>query len=268
MLHSHLVPVLTASAIIFAISSMPNIADAGEPYSNNAYDNISSMLTFSPMQAGADGNTGLTLPNVTFLSNQSEIDLFYKIYGFMNFAMSNSSMGIPNNIQGTQVGSTVYVAWQSNIAGKNHVFLSVSYQGGVFTTPVELTPPDAGNATHLQLKALGPQVSLVWQDDNNVTGVSSIYGALSFDGGIHFVVNKLNSGNTNATDPVLASPVWAFWKQEVDPNSRGDPCGGGGPGPGPGPFPDSSLSGSVSNSTSLSSIQPSELPDVVCGHWW
>lgn len=264
MLYSRLVPVLTQSAIIFVITSMPNIAAAEEPYSNNAYDNISSMLAFSPMQAGAYSNTGLTSPNVTFLSNQSEIDLFYKIYGFMNFALSNSSMGIPNNIQATQVGSTIYVAWQSNIAGNNHVFLSVSYQKDVFATPVELTPPDAGNATHLQLKALGPQVSLVWQDDNNVTGVSSIYGALSFDSGEHFAVNKLNAGNTNATDPVLASPVWAFWKQEIDPNNQGDPCGGGGPGP----FPDSSLSGSVGNSTSLSSIQPSELPDVVCAHWW
>jgi hypothetical protein len=246
---------------------MPNIAMAEGPYPSNIYDSSSSVLTFSPMQAGAYDNTGLRPPNVIFLSNQSEIDLFYKIYGFMNFALSNSSMGMPDNIQATQVGNIIYVAWQGNIAGKNHVFLSVSYQTDVFTPPVELTPPDAGNATHLQMKASGPQVSLVWQDDNNVTGVSSIYGALSFDSGIHFIVNKLNTGNTNATDPVLASPVWAFWKQDVDPNGRGDPCGGGGGG-GPGPFPDSSLNSSLSNSTSLSSIQPSKPPDVVCSHWW
>jgi hypothetical protein len=83
--------------------------------------------------------------------------------------------------------------------------------------------------------------------------------------GSHFVVNKLSVGNTSATDPLLLSPIFAFWKQEVDPDNPGDPCGGGGPGPGP--YPDLSLSGSVNNSTS-SSIDPEDPPTVVCAHWW
>jgi hypothetical protein len=268
MRHVSLSLVFTISPIILAITTLPNIAIAQESYSNDAYDNNNiSVLSSSPMQSGAFDNTGLKLPYVIFLSNQSEIDLFYKIYGFMNFAIGNSSMGIPDNIQASQVHSTIYVAWQSNIAGKNHVFLSISYNAGhSFTMPVELTPPNAGNATSLQLKAAGPLVSLIWQNDDNVTGISNIYGALSFDMGSHLVVNKLSAGNTNATEPVLSSPVFAFWKQVVDPNNSGDPCGGGGPGPGP--YPDQSFSGSVGNSTSLASFDPEEPPIVLCAHWW
>jgi hypothetical protein len=265
MRHLHLFLVLAISPIILTVTIMPNIAIAQESYSNDAYDNNISVLSSSLMQSEGLDITGLKLPNVIFLSNQSEIDLFYKIYGFMNSAIGNSSMGVPDNIQASQVRSTIYVAWQSNIAGINHVFLSISYNAGhSFTMPVELTPPDLGNATRLQLKAAGPLVSLIWQNDDNVTGISSIYGALSFDMGSHIIVNKLSTGNISATDPVLASPVSAFWKQIVDPNNKGDPCGGGGPGPYSGP----SFNGSVGNSTSLSSFDADEPPTVLCFHWW
>jgi hypothetical protein len=265
MRHLRLSVLFAISPVILTVTIMPNIAIAQQPYSNDAYDNNISVLSSSLMQSEAFDISGLKSPNVIFLSNQSEIDLFYKIYGFMNSAIGNSSMGIPDNIQASQVRSTIYVAWQSNIAGKNHVFLSISYNAGhSFTMPVELTPADAGNATRLQLKAAGPLVSLIWQNDDNITGISSIYGALSFDMGSHIIINKLSSGNTSATDPVLASPVSAFWKQIVDPNNKGDPCGGGSPGSYAGP----SFNGSVGNSTSVSSFNADEPLKVVCFHWW
>ena len=64
--------------------------------------------------------------------------------------ISNTSLGVASNVETAISGNTTWVAWQSKTAGINRVFLAVSFDAGNnFTQPVQLSKPDAGNASNL-----------------------------------------------------------------------------------------------------------------------
>jgi hypothetical protein len=223
-------------------------------------------LAFSQLAYSSNNNT-TEEPLVQFLTDdeakQFINEMSYKIITISNSTLTNMTLGDANNVKASTVGNTTYVAWQGNINNTNHVFISITYDGGAnYTKPVQLTPTNA-NASELQIFASDKNVSLVWFDYNQTSGKSSIFGSRSTDGGQQFTTYRLTFLDTNATNLMISTHNVVLWTQESK-------CGGG-DGPPP-PPPDNNLPTSIAQppeaSIKVGAISPGMPPDVVCGHWW
>ena len=179
--------------------------------------------------------------------------------------LSNSTLGDVNNLKGSSVGNTTYVAWQSNLNNTNHIFIAVTNdQGFNYSKPIQLSPLDA-NASELQMFASENEVSLIWFDHNQTTGKSSIFGSRSVDNGQHFSTYMITFLDTEAFGLALPSNYAVLWIQK-------DMCGGGPPPPPPPPPPDNKSTSAVvpseemSNQTAATSTGMP--PFVACAHRW
>ncbi len=138
-----------------------------------------------------------------------------ELYAYLNatggkeefMALSNSSQGLGSNVRTAVAGNTTWVAWEGNVNGTNRIFLKVAYNESLMFTPaVELSAPDSGDASNLQLAASenGHLVYAAWQDTNLTTGKNRIFVSASMDGGEEFRTYSLNlPGDSDSTDPEL-----------------------------------------------------------------
>jgi hypothetical protein len=142
-------------------------------------------------------------------------------------SLTNSSLGEPSNVQTAIArnapGNNTWVAWQGNIEGINRVFITESADGRKnFSSPFQLSPSVAGNASNLQLGVSdsGESVYVAWQDTNITDSKTRVFLSSSMDGGKQFRTYPLNAGDVNATDPrmtVFGEDVFLNWIQKGKP---------------------------------------------------
>jgi hypothetical protein len=232
---------------------------------------IPMSLAFSQLASSGSNNTNQTIGPLNNYTNEKSFTQFLtdddmsKIAQEMNYKIipvSNTTLGDVNNFRASTVGNTTYVAWQGNITNTNHVFISITYNGGAnYTEPLELTMPNA-NASELQLFASNNTVSLVWFDRNQTAGNSSIFGSRSTDSGQHFSTFRLTFLNTTATDLMLPTHTVVLWIQKGG-------CGDGGPvPPTDNTLPTSSIVQHAGKIVYASAVSSEEEPYILCMHHW
>ena len=136
-------------------------------------------------------------PNVTFPTQEEIFAYLREGEAKSEFAIiGNNSLGEASNVVTALNGNMTWVAWQASKAdGLNRVFLAVSFNEGYnFTDPIQLSPPNAGNATELQLAITddGSEVFVVWQDTNITDGKRTVYYSTSMNWGQDFKSYSLN----------------------------------------------------------------------------
>jgi hypothetical protein len=171
--------------------------------------------------------------------------------------MSNSSQGNASDVKAASKGNETFVVWLAKIDDINHVFFSVTRDRGAnYTQPVELSPPNGGNASNLQLTVYDSIVDVVWQSTNLTSGRSNIIGSASMDNGLTFKTYQINAEGTNAIDPVLPGNFIVIWRQ-------GEECP---PPPPPSPNGAENLSttSAITNSTAIDGNQEGGGIDDIC----
>jgi hypothetical protein len=176
----------------------------------------------------SDYNTSNTQPKVNFPTPE-QVAAYNMELGSKIIMISNSSQGgEPTSVKAASKGNETFVGWLGKIDGINRVFFSLTRDKGLtYTQPVELSPPNSGNASsgnasNLQLAVYDSIVDLAWQSTNLTNGMSSIIGSVSMDDGLTFKTYQINVKGTNARDPILPGNFIIIWRQN-------EPCGGGGP---------------------------------------
>jgi hypothetical protein len=226
-------------------------------------------IAFSQTSPSKDGivadpssTKDLSAPQVHF-PTQKKVNDYAKETGFEITQVNNVSQGEPNNIKAFTVANTTYIVWQGNIQNASRIFVSITRDGGLnYTFPAELTPPNSGNASNLQISVAGSYVAVVWQAYNQTTGISSIFGSMSRDAGHNFSSFRVSSGNSSATDPILPNAYIVIWKQKGG-------CGGGPAGT----MYNQNVSPTVpiqsaNTSSSVQNVKPPGQPGSICMHLW
>lgn len=167
-------------------------------------------------------NSSNVQPTVDFPTRE-EVTAYNMEMGSEIIQLSNSSQGDANNVKAVSKGNETFVVWLGKIEGTNHVFFSVTRDGGAnYTQPLELSPPNSGNASslnasNLQLAVYDSYVDVVWQSTNPTNGTSNIIGSVSMDNGHTFKTYQINPEGTNARDPVLPGNFIVVWIQDEEP---------------------------------------------------
>jgi hypothetical protein len=134
--------------------------------------------------------------------------------------LSNSTEGNASDIKAASDGRTMYISWLGKIDTINHLFLSISSNGGLnFSEPVELSPPKTGDVSNVQIFADRRVVALAWQATNTTTGINSIFFSRSYDYGGNFTTIRLTDDNVNARGPVLLDEFVIAWIETVNETS-------------------------------------------------
>lgn len=204
------------------------------------------------MPAPSDNNASNVQPTVEFPTRE-EVAAYNMELGSEIIGITNSSLGNAHDVKAGSIGNETFVVWLGEIDGINHVFFSLSRDRGAnYTQPVQLSPPDSGNASNLQLAVYDSTVDIVWQSTNLTNGTSNIIGSASMDNGRTFRTYQINAEGTYAIDPVLPGNFIIIWTQcpppPPPPNS-------------PGILPTSSA---ITNSTSTDGSQGDGGTDDVC----
>jgi hypothetical protein len=165
------------------------------------------------MSTPSDNNASNMQPTVEFPTPE-EVAAYNMELGSEINSISNSSHGNAHDVKAGSVGNDTFVVWLSEIDGINHVFFSLSRDRGAnYTQPVQLSPPDSGNASNLQLVVYDSIVDVVWQSTNLTNGTSNIIGSASMDNGNSFRTFQINAEGTFAIDPVLPGNFIIVWSQ-------------------------------------------------------
>jgi hypothetical protein len=179
----------------------------------------------SPTQAGISisypSNSSSSTNNTTvkFLQGQ-EYEQIKKEIGSFTTPLSNSTQGNASNIKAASDGRTMYISWLGKVDTINHLFLSISSNGGLnFSEPIELSPPNTGNISNVQIFADRRAVALAWQATNTTTGINSIFFSRSYDYGGNFTTIRLTDENVNARGPVLLDEINVAWIETVNETS-------------------------------------------------
>lgn len=205
-------------------------------HSDTAVMKDENIITYSDdnavIESRDDFTTTLTTPSNKASNTQPKVDFptdeqvaaYNKKVGSEIITISNSSQGEPNSVRADSKGNKTFVVWLGKIDGINHVFFSVTRDRGfTYTQPVELSPPDGGNASNLQLAVYDSIVDVVWQSTNLTSGISSIIGSVSMDGGSTFKTYQISAEGINGRDPVLPGNFIVIWTQDEEPCGGGDP---------------------------------------------
>jgi hypothetical protein len=174
------------------------------------------------------GNASLQPPQVIF-PTQEEIENYFldKNVTAPTF-IGNSSLGNVTNIQETSSNGTTYVVFQTKLNDTDRVFLAMvggseSTRGASYSNPVELTPAQQGNISHLQIAADINGTFVVWQHYNSTTGLNSIFVSSSMDSGKTFRTFRASDININAFDPTIVGDGIISWKQLCEGILPGQP---------------------------------------------
>jgi hypothetical protein len=131
-----------------------------------------------------------------------------------------NATNLTNNEQDSVYGqvaawnSSVYVAWQDSISGRNYdIFMKKSADNGTaFDEPVNISN-NAGFSEHPQVSAYGHNVYAVWAD--NTQGVREVLFARSTDGGTSFEnVRNLSNDTLDSHNQEIAAfgdTVYVVW---------------------------------------------------------
>lgn len=162
---------------------------------------------------GNNGHQTASLDQPTVMHPSDEIiGAINQMMNYSNVQISNSSQGnVSGTIEATTAGGFIYITWVGKTNDtQDHVFLVIASEDGEsFTSPVELTSQDLGNATNLRnvtnldICASGDTIAAAWQEKDTTTGESRVVGSISYNGGDIFTTSQINDENVNARDPVF-----------------------------------------------------------------
>ncbi len=171
---------------------------------------------------------------VVLFPTTDEIFAYLKEEGIkkeINAISNRTTNGYPSNAQIANSGNITWLGFEGNIGGINHIFVSLSNDSGKnFSEPFQLSAPNAGNASQLQVGVSenGNFVYVAWQETNMTTGKNRIMLSSSMDGGREFKTYTLNPpGDGNAIEPrlkVVGNDLVLVWIQD-EPGSC-SPTGG------------------------------------------
>jgi hypothetical protein len=203
-------------------------------------------------------------PTVNFPTRE-QVNAYNMELGSEIIQLSNSSQGDANSVKAASKGNETFVVWLGKIEETNRVFFSVTRDKGAnYTQPIELSPPNSGNASNLnasnlQLAVYDSYVDVVWQSTDPTNGTSNIIGSVSMDNGHTFKTYQINAEGTNARDPVLPGNFIVVWIQDEEP------CPPPPPPPSPNGMENLSTTGVITNSTATDGSQEVDGSDDNCG---
>jgi hypothetical protein len=202
--HSTIITLFLALSILFLLLTLSGLTQAALSIS------YPSNMTSSATTA----NT-----TVKFLQGK-EYEQIKKEIGSFTTVLSNSTQGNASDIKAASDGRTMYLSWLGKIDTINHLFLSISSNGGLnFSEPIELSPPNTGNVSNVQIFADRRAVALAWQATNSTTDINSIFFSRSYDYGANFTTIRLTDDNVNAKGPVLLDEINVAWIETVNETS-------------------------------------------------
>jgi len=170
----------------------------------------------STAAAVINNNASTAQPTVNFPTRE-QVTAYNMELGSEIIGISNSSLGNATDVKTASKGNDTFVVWLSKIDEINRVFFSLSRDRGAnYTQAVELSPPNSGNASNLQLAVYDSIVDVVWQSINLTNGTSNIIGSASMDNGLTFKTYQINAEGTSAIDPVLPGNFIVIWRQGED----------------------------------------------------
>jgi hypothetical protein len=200
----------------------------------------SSNMTTGAMQNAAQeapdgyhprGNASLPPPEVIFPTPLELDNYFRDKNATAPTFISNGTLGNTTDIQQASSNGTTYVVFQTKLNGTDHVYLTIIRDAGItpgasFSEPVELTPAQHGDISHLQIAADLDKAYTVWQDYNSTNGLSNIFVSSSMDSGNMFRTYRANNNNVSSFDPSISPNGVVTWRAPCP-----TPGGGGGGGP-------------------------------------
>lgn len=198
--------VLALVISLFSFLTIVILYNASDSFSIEQYHNCPAPP--APQDLCNEPNISKTTPKVKY-PTKAELFAYINQSGSKKefTPLSNSSQGFGSNVQTAVAGNTTWIAWEGNVNGNNKIFIKVAYNESlIFTPAVELSAPDAGNASKLQLGTSddGNLVYATWQDTDITTGKNRIFVSSSMNGGEEFRTYTLNlPGDANSIDPTL-----------------------------------------------------------------
>jgi hypothetical protein len=163
-------------------------------------------------------------PQIIYPSKEM-IDYRNQLFGYRTIILGNDTQGNASNISPAAFGNNKCVNWLQNINGTNHVYIQCTYDAGrSWSDPIQLT--SRNNASNLVSCGSAKFFSNAWQELNQNTSTSEIWGTISFDGGLTFgAPEKLSPNNLNgsAHDPVMIAGdcEWVYYTITYDNGTSG-----------------------------------------------
>lgn len=163
-------------------------------------------------------------PQIIYPSKET-IEYRNQLFGYRTIILANDTQGNASDISPAAHGNNKCVSWLQNIKGTNDVYIQCTYDAGrSWSDP---TPLSSGkDASNLVSCGSARIFSSAWQQLNQNTSASEIWGTISFDGGLAFgAPEKLspNIPNASAHDPVMVPGdcEWVYYSITYENGTSG-----------------------------------------------